>query len=300
MKQVVSLSLAFVMVASNANVAFAAGENEQKAQARAVYDGAALAYSRGDFFVAAQEFSRADAMQPNDIVLGQALEAATRAGSAALAMNLVERTHAREGVSADVVARADMANAAFATKASKIVIKCDACDELEIDNAKVESKGVWVDPGPHVVEMHRGTHIDRLELHPTEGVTLEAIAPPLPKAPMPVYHVVRVSADKRPFSPIVFYAAAGVTAALGGLTIASAVDTRAKHTAFEGNPTDAMGDAGASAQVRTNFLVGATAVALVSTAALGIFAVHWGKKDEKKQVGLSISPSFVSVGGQFQ
>ncbi len=294
---VVTLSLV-ICVAQNASAQSA--EHGNRADARAAYDGAALAYARGDFLVAAREFARADELDPNDIALAQALESATRAGGAAMGMNLVERTHGRS-VSADVQSRADEATDALAPRASKIIISCATCDDVEVDNVPAH-RILWVEPGAHVVEMRRGTHVDRIEVHATGGSTFEATPPPIVEAPPVIVknetHVDVVHHDG--ISPLAFWGASAVTAVLGAITIGSAVDTMNKREAFEGDPNTTTAGAGHSAEIRTNVFLGITAAAAVTTAVVGIVFVNWSSEKKTTDVGLSISPSVVMLGGHFQ
>ena len=273
---------------------------QHKGDARAAYDGAALAYDRGDFVVAAREFGRADELDPNDVALAQALEAATRAGSAAIGMNLVERAHART-VGADVSTRAAEAEAALASHASKIVITCAECDATEIDNV-TSAHVLWVEPGTHVVEMRRGKHVDRIEVHAVAGATFEASPPPLPPEPAPVVkrevHVKYVGHEG--VSPYIFWGAAGVTALAGAFTVVSAIDTSNSHKDFQANPNATTADSGRSAETRTNIVLGITGAAAVTTAVIGVFFVHWSSPTKTTEIGLSVSPSAILLGGRFQ
>lgn len=298
------MSLA-VFTARDAAAQSADGAN--RADARAAYDGAALAYARGDFLVAAREFARADELDPNDVALAQALESATRAGSASMGMNLVERTHART-VSPDVQSRANEATDALAPLASKIIISCDECDLTEVDNVPAHQM-IWVEPGAHVVEMHRGQHVDRIEVHATAGSTFEATPPPIVEQPPSQTRNSPPSSTPTPltkeesksgWSPLVFWGATAATTILGAVTIGSAVDTMNKRVAFEGNPSTTTADAGHSAETRTNVFLGVTAAAAISSAVIGIVFVDWSSAKKTSDVGLSISPSALMLGGHFQ
>jgi hypothetical protein len=295
------VATSFTVLGARSAAAQTQSSDVNKADARAAYDGAALAYTRGDFLVAAREFARADEIDPNDVALAQALESATRASAAAIGMNLVERAHSRE-VSADVQTRVDEATAALAPLASKIVISCDECDDTKVDN--IESAHlVWVEPGAHVVEMRRGEHIDRIEVHATAGASFEATPPPLPPPPPPPVVIPQEARVKEVHhdgvSPYIFWGAAGVTAIAGAFTIASAVDTVHQHSVFQANPNDTTASAGEAAEGRTNVLLGVTAAAAVTTAVIGIVFVHWTSPKKSSDVALSVSPSTVTFGGRF-
>jgi hypothetical protein len=95
-----------------------------------------------------------------------------------------------------------------------------------------------------------------------------------------------------------------VTVALGAATVASQVDTGSRHDEYLKKPSLQGAADGEAAQTRTHVLLGFSSAALLSTAAIGIFAVHW--KDPQtpptKLTG-SIAPTAggasAVVGGRF-
>ena len=273
---------------------------DHRADARAAYDGASLAFQRGDFAVAAREFARADALEPNDVALGQALDSALRSESAALALNLAERTRER-AVGADIEAKAAEARTTFTDRATEIVVHCDDCDD-RIDGEAIAGP-TWVDPGTHEVTMRRGSRVDRIVVDAVGGNVVDVRPPPIPrsapKAPIVLRQVVP-ERSPRVVSPWVFAVAAGVTAVAGGLTIASAVDTASTHRDFMADPNAQMSNDGRASETRTNVLLGITSAAAVSTAVLGVVFVRWTSPKHASTVGLRVSPSSVGFGGTFR
>jgi tetratricopeptide (TPR) repeat protein len=88
----------------------------------------------------------------------------------------------------------------------------------------------------------------------------------------------------RTLPPVVFWAATGVTAVLGGITVWSGLNTAAKNDAYEdyARMPDATSDQAlrgyddaTSAQTRTNVLLVATGVAAAATVAIGVFFTDW-------------------------
>ena len=79
-------------------------------------------------------------------------------------------------------------------------------------------------------------------------------------------------------SPAWFWIGAGATAAAGGVTIASAVDTANLHSRFDAQPSAQLSAEGADAQLRTNVLVGVTTAVLLTTALVGGVFVKWGDR----------------------
>ena len=94
-------------------------------------------------------------------------------------------------------------------------------------------------------------------------------------------------ASQSGISPVWFYVGVGATAVLAGATVLSGLDAVKKHDGFESGgcanggsgplPVDCeeRGRNGETAQLRTNLLLGATAVLAATTVAVGIFAVRW-------------------------
>jgi hypothetical protein len=64
----------------------------------------------------------------------------------------------------------------------------------------------------------------------------------------------------------------------------SGLDTTAGVPAYEANPTQAALEAGQQKELRTNVLVGVTALVGVTTAVLAIFT-DWGGRDDTRGVG---------------
>ncbi len=85
----------------------------------------------------------------------------------------------------------------------------------------------------------------------------------------------RSTSERDGVPPAVVVAGAAVTVALGGFTIWSGLDTLSARDDFRSHPTAAGYDDGVGREHRTNVLLGATAVAGVATAAIGIFGVRW-------------------------
>jgi hypothetical protein len=85
-------------------------------------------------------------------------------------------------------------------------------------------------------------------------------------------------------SPLVFFAAAGVTAALGGVTVWSALNTKAKNDAYEeysarpsATPAESLHglEDAEDAQQRTNILLAGTGVAAAATLVIGVLFTDW-------------------------
>ena len=90
---------------------------------------------------------------------------------------------------------------------------------------------------------------------------------------------------------------------MGGVTLWSGLDTNRARDEFETDPSQSALDDGQAKQSRTNLLLGATAVAGVGTAVIGLFFTNWKGSSKPKpppeDAGLIIGPSFVGARGRF-
>lgn len=119
--------------------------------------------------------------------------------------------------------------------------------------------------------------------------TAAETAPPEPAEPEP--SVTDSDADRprgpRRAHPAWFWGGLVATAAAGGVTLWSGLDTRSAHQAFEAEPSEQAWESGRNKQLRTNILIGATAGLGAITVMLGAFGTDWskGKRSDKRSRG---------------
>lgn len=258
------------------------------AAAHQAYDKGVAAFAAGRYGEAAVELARADALAPHPTALRNALKAAELAGDPVLAMTLVERAEARVGVDASVLDLARRLRGKHAAHTGKLSIRCAAVGctvTLDAEPFPIEQQR-WVQTGAHAVEITRGgarsKHTVVVEAEQVVAwvePTSVAVAPPAavrvdPPRVEPVRAPPAPEPRARGISPWWFAAGAGLTAAATGALIASGVDTLVKQRDYQAFETNDL-SSGQSAQLRTNVLVGVTAVLGLSTAAIGVFAVRW-------------------------
>jgi hypothetical protein len=73
----------------------------------------------------------------------------------------------------------------------------------------------------------------------------------------------------------VFFGAAGLTAAVAGVTVWSGLDTLSARDDYVADPTEAGYEDGISRQRRTNVLIGVSIGLAVGTAVVGAFLTGW-------------------------
>lgn len=282
------LMIGLLMAGMTSVVPTMAADGEVDA-ARQNYEHGAEAYDAGNFQEAAEAFARADELSPHPVALEYALRAAMRAERAVLVMQLVERAESRTRAEPLALVAAQ-ARRAFERKAGRILVRCHAeerCKSFTIDGLPATTAAArWVEPGTHVVVIQLGDTRETRHVIVEGGrdVQLEPnqVSPTRPanqpvQTPTPL-----VSGDTRRtgWSPTWFWMGVGTTAALGAATAISGADTLRKHSTFENDPTDENQESGRGAQTRTNLLLGATALAALTTAAVGAFAVDWDDPGE--------------------
>lgn len=252
-----------------------------KEQASAAYDRGVAAFDKGDFELAAHEFAIADATLPSATALRAAIEAAIKADDPVLGMELLDRVPERPHDDA-LSAAAKTAAIRFAHRTGRIHVSCGA----GVCRASID--GVAFDPaftryvavGPHHVTIDRGGSVDDRVVDVAADALVD-IAPPASTSSAPARD------HDHGLSPAYFWIGVGLTTTIGALTIASALDASSKHGKFvdagcarlDVGGCDALANDGASAQRRTNWLVGATAIAAVLTVTTGVFFVQWSRGD---------------------
>lgn len=165
-----------------------------------------------------------------------------------------------------------------------------------------------LNPGRHAVKVTDSGRVlvDRtVELQPGERLRIaveranevKVVVPPRPD-PKPV--------PRSGLDPAWFYASAGVTVALGAVTLWSGLDANSAYNSYERDlPTlnqdqiNRRVDEGNGKETRTNVLIAVTSLAAVGTTALGVFAVDWGGDSTKGQGTVAVTPGGLAVAGSF-
>lgn len=263
-------------------------------RARDAYERGTAAYARADFATAAREFAGADALLPNATALQAALDAALRADDPVIGMALLDRA-ARAPAVGELAALVKIARARFAGRTGRLRVMCGTASCLgAIDGVAIDvSTAAYARVGPHTVTIQSdGKSEQRLvDVRADELVEVTpALAPPAVSTPASSSSsssaplASESPSRQRVVAPVWFYTGIGLTAVLAGATIASGLDAASQHASFVRSGCDraalpgcdrASSD-GASAQLRTNVLLGVSSGMGIATAALGIFFVKWG------------------------
>lgn len=188
---------------------------------------------------------------------------------------------------------------ALSAKVGQLAIKAEGASKLSLDGEALDL------PPPPIVYVTAGAHelearfADKTALQSTTAAagvvsSVVLVAPPEPKvvAPAPIATapapVARPApgATRKPLPPLVVYIGAGVAVVAGGLTVASALDTRSQKETFDAQRSQENLDAGKDKQLRTNILLGITGGVALLTGVAAIFLVDWkGRAGENVTVG---------------
>lgn len=246
---------------------------EARAAARTAYDRGVEAHRRGDHATAAAELARADELEPNPVALEAALRAVIFADDPVLGTALVARAEARArasgGLSPSLAAVLAEAKPRFLGRTAHLEVRCDAC-AARLDGAPIATRAdLVVRAGPHRLSFAHpdGTSETRdLELAADHREVVE------PRA-LALVGAETTAAPSPALAPGWAIASGVLTALLGGATLASGLDTSARHDDFVARGCTTLGGAGCDddaragqdAERRTGVLLGVTAVSAAAT-----------------------------------
>lgn len=290
----------------------AAEPNPDRVQAAAAeYDAGRRAYMAGSYEAAAAHFENAWHDAPRPEALRNAIRSRLRAGQAARAATLAlvaERRYPGDEETASLVKETLQESA---PRLGKITLRCTpACaatlDERAVSEGESAEVAFFSDPGEHeVVVVWSGGRRRSASLRIAAGDArqLSFDAPPLPPA-----EVSNAVPAPKPLPPIVFLVGAG-------LTVAAGVATTVSYVAAKNDPGEdavrrecvGLGEScptyqrGLDGELRTNLLLGSTAVLGVATAVIGVFFTRWtGPRSPALRafVGAEAGAGFAGVSGR--
>lgn len=310
---VVALTLA--TSAGSATPACAQPSERDRKAAQASFQEAQKAFKAGDFRHAAEKFDEAYKRAPHHAPLWNAGRAWHRAGELTRAANIYAKYLREAPPQAPDRNRAIVALKEVQAKLGRIDVHATDVGEVTVDGEAFEGEGVYVIPGAHVVEgkTTNGAHESvRIPQSVAAGETVSVALvpprpPPSPAAPVAVLIPAIVPAQPSTaarsssgISPAFFVVGTVLTLAAGGVTVWSGLDvSKQKDEYLRGAQTQEKYDAGKSAEVRTNVLLGVTGGLALLTAITGLFLVDWKGHDGKDHVSAKLGPGQLFVEGSF-
>jgi hypothetical protein len=249
-----------------------------RASAAEAYDRGTAAYLHRDYERAATWFETANRLAPAPAAILQAIRAHGRAGNEMRAASLAAQ--AAELYPDDrSVRRRTRSLLDAADQYLRVRIACDAQCSLEIDGGVEEMRDLFLEAGAaHQLTATFSTGSQSREVRGEAGETVEVSfeAPPAPvvEEPDPIGTPTGPVDEGSSIAVIPWWvtaAAGGVTLALAATLIWSGVDALDGVPAYEAMPTMELLQDGQAREERTNWLIGATALMGVATAALAVF-----------------------------
>jgi hypothetical protein len=252
-----------------------APSGEEKKRAAAIFDRGVGLFNQAEFEQAARAFLDADRVAPSSQAITNAIAAARRAGAHLLVAEAAQRAIARDDPAAPA-ARAALADAA--TRLARLELRCDSTPcAVSIDGAIVDASVTYLLPGDHRLHATGGhASSDEKALSCVAGATYRVLLHPVPiEASAPPPRALPPPATSAGWPKAVFFAGAGATAVLTGLTIWSGVDAIQARDALPAVPERAQNDAVLAKARRSDFLFAGAALCGVGTAIAGIAFTDW-------------------------
>ncbi|MET0388894.1 MAG: hypothetical protein ABW321_23175 [Polyangiales bacterium] len=197
----------------------------------------------------------------------------------------------------------------------RVEVSCDEDCKLDVDGKLEEHLTFYVAPqaAHHLIATFAtGSQSADVQAEAGEAKEVTFVAPPPPPAPLLATtrtpeEIAPADSGRPPLPPLFTWIGLGVTMALGAATVVSALDAQSGVENFENTATMARScmpeddtrcvnlrtqarqllDDGQGRELRTNILIGATAVAAVGTSVLAFALTDWSGGNERAHNAVS-------------
>lgn len=270
-------------------------------RAAALYDRAVALYESAKYGEAARAFYDADQLSPSSDALSSAIAAARLAHDDLLVARAAQRAVARESSDPKLAGDARAALSEAEAHLARVDLSCaPAPCGLSIESSAVEPGRHYLLPGTRVLSASFGSERveQRASLAAGSLYTITLTAPPkaaptVAPRPAPTSSPPRdessprdVSPPRKPLPAWTFYAGAGVSLALAGVTIWSGVDALGDVDHYESTRTTGDRDAAQSSIRRSDLLLAGTVLMAGLTTYAAIAWVDFGGRRQ----ALSVTP----------
>ena len=275
--------------------------------ARAFRDGM-TAFGAGDYLHAARRFEEAFAQSPHPDAEYNAAIAWARAGALDRAANDYA-AYLRDAPNDAADRRtAEAALQDLRGALGHFDLQLRDVTEPTIDHQVVVGSSAFVLPGTHAIAGRtKDGHEVSVSRSVAAGVSMVVVLEPAAEVSQPLPNrgpqTAPIASAPPPsprhgWSPVVFYASAGLAAVASGFTIWSGLDTVHRRSEFNASPTSAGLNDGQAAESRTNVLFYVSAGLAVLSAATAIWLVDW-RGSARAAVQVGIAGSRVTAQGVF-
>jgi hypothetical protein len=298
---------AFALVLQSTALARAVEETTEPTPAQVrtaaeAFDRGREAYKTEDYVEAAEQFESADANAPSAAALELAIRARDKAGQLDRAATLAALALARHADDPNIQKIAPSIRERAKAELFELNLKCDEACEVTVagklaPGRRATDRTIYLSSGTYTVRagwpgdrsLSKSVEAKKGELGTLDFRAPEVVveAPPaatpvVAEAPKPPADSAQPQSGKLP--PTAFWVGVGLTAALGGVTLWSGVDTqnnpgpdRVRDACKAGSPNcESLYNEGVDKQHRTNLLLGVSAGLGVATAVVGVFFTDWG------------------------
>lgn len=269
------------------------------------FDDGIEAYRAKKYSEASEHFKTAYELRPHPVVLFNWALAESRLEKYVEALEHFEKVLADPETPSDLRATIDEEKAIAERNVGTIEVDAGGEGKIFVDEQVFEGKtaSARVNPGTHHVRVEiNGREAVKREVTLKSGERVQVAVNRTEIVKREPAHPIRRTRSQLPndeppgLDPIWVYAGAGLTVVLGGVTLWSALDTKSSHDDYEHDlPTLTQAevnqrvDDGHQKELRTNVLIGGTALVGVGTAVVGLFLVDWKQKPTAKQtVGVRV------------
>jgi hypothetical protein len=265
-------------------------------------------------------FAKARSFTPHPVITFNLAQAEARAGLFIEAEAHFAEVATDAKSDATLKKRASAASDEARASIAHVTVIWPGYDHLDISvdgkPKPLQDEGFDANPGRHQLRVAPQGHepVEQfIELAPGERLqlrvsgttrTMDVILPAQPQVAPPEEDAPK-AAERTGLESHWFFVAAGGTAVVLGLAVASGLDTVSAHDDYKRDlPTLSEREArrrlddGHDRELRTNLLWGAGGLCALGTVALGVFWTDWAPKAEA-EVGLGIAPGRVTLTGRF-
>ncbi len=283
------------------------------------------AFENGDFASAAAAFQHALAERPHPVIRFNLGLSFARLGRPSAAIEQLKQVQSDPAADKDLRGRAEREQRSAAQALARVTFRLSdpTREQVELDGAAVQLAGegeLSIDPGTHHVRVISGSSVvldQELELAPGERVELrvgersrriDVVVVPDAQHPRPADKPHQPPPPPPPppratLSPVWFYAGAGATVALTGLTVWSGLDTRSALSDYNRDLphlSQAQADErvrnGHSRELRTNLLLTGSLLCGAGSAVLGLWFVDFGGQPH---TSVGLAPNAVTLSAKF-
>lgn len=296
-------------------------EQDATACGRRHFEAGTQAFEKGDFPGAAAAYQLALSERPHPVIRFNLGLTFARLGRPSAAIEQLRHVQADPAADKELRARAEREQRSATQALSRVTFRLSdpTRESVELDGAVVQlaDQGeLSLDPGAHHVRVISGGSVvldQELELSPGERVELRVgersrriDVVVVADAQHPTADVKSVPAPepaRRKLSPAWFYAGAGATVVLTGLTVWSGLDTKSAFSDYERDlarlsqsQADERVRSGHARELRTNLLLAGSLLCGAGSAVLGIWVVDFG---HHQQASVGLAPNAVTLSGRF-